>query len=489
MLRSLRGRLVVLLALLVLAALATSSLMIGLFHQSAAAQVGQAAAENGRACDAIASAYRAYSAGLRGPAPALDDAGFRRDLTALTHGALKSRAGTEGGIWQSDAGSIAYAFPTFDGVGPKTNLPLGELPRIRAINATAAATAHAANQRFNAQTQTLLISACPLPGPQPQLTAWTMTRVFTFAGRSYQQLMAGVGVLLATVLLAAALLIHLTVTWSRHVTRIESALHDHDVTALPVLPATGERELDRIVLALNERRAIALRARQRADQLARQIAAGERLAAIGRVAAGVAHEIRNPIAAMRLKAESAVAAGPERQAQALSVIVGQIDRLDALVRRLLSVTEHDAPKRETVDVGAFLDARLAQHADLAAAKAVALERGGDPHSARFDPDQVARALDNLIANAIHAAPAGSRIRVAAERRAEGLVLSVHDEGNGPPAEIVDHLFEPFVTGRAEGTGLGLSIVREVAEAHGGSARFATTPTGTTFEIVLPWPQS
>ena len=129
--------------------------------------------------------------------------------------------------------------------------------------------------------------------------------MLTFAGGSYQLLMAGLGVLFATVLAAAAFLTPLTMNWSRHVAQIETALQTHDIAELPTLPATGERELDRIVTALNEAGQRLADARQRADQLARQIATGERLAAIGRVAAGVAHEIRNPIAAMRLKAENA----------------------------------------------------------------------------------------------------------------------------------------------------------------------------------------
>ena len=110
-----------------------------------------------------------------------------------------------------------------------------------------------------------------------------MARVVTFAGRSYQQLMAGLGVLFATALAAAALLTRLTMTWSRHVSQIESALKAHDVAELPRLPATGERELDRIVDALNEAGSRLAEARQRADRLARQIATGERLTAIGRV--------------------------------------------------------------------------------------------------------------------------------------------------------------------------------------------------------------
>jgi signal transduction histidine kinase len=489
MLRSLRGRLVVLLVLLVAAAIATGMLMVGLFRQSATAQVGQADAEIGRACDAIAGAYRFYSAGWQGPVPALDEEPFRGGLTTVVQTAMRNRPGVEGGIWQGEEGSIAYAFPTYEGSGPKTDVPQAELPRIDAVNRAAIAEDRQVSSRYDAASQIILVAACPLPGPIPNLTGWTVTRVLTFAGRSYQQLMAGLGILLATVLTAAALQTRLTMTWSRHVSQIETALKAHDIAELPRLPATGERELDRIVTALNEAGQRLSDARQQADQLARQIATGERLAAIGGVAAGVAHEIRNPIAAMRLKAENAMAGAAERKSEALSFILGQIERLDALLRRLLSVTEHDQPRRECVGLDAFLDGCIASHAELAAAKQIKLERASDGGDARFDSDQMRRALDNLVLNAIHAAPAGSLIRVAATCEAEGLILSVHDGGAGPPADIRDHLFEPFVTGRPDGTGLGLSIVREVAAAHGGTARFAASEAGTTFEIIVPWQPS
>jgi signal transduction histidine kinase len=291
------------------------------------------------------------------------------------------------------------------------------------------------------------------------------------------------------VLAAAAVLTRLTMRWSRHVGRIETALQAHDVAELPVLPETGERELDRIVMALNEAGRRLVKARQQADQLARQVANGERLAAIGRVAAGVAHEIRNPIAAMRLKAENGMAGDAERKDQALSMILGQIERLDALLRRLLSVTERDKPRPESVAVRPLLEACIAAHADLADAKRVTLECNAEDEKARFDPDQMRRALDNLVLNAIQAAPRDSEILVTARYDAESLVLSVRDEGAGPSPDIREHLFEPFVTGRADGTGLGLSIVREVAEAHGGTARLGSSVSGTVFEIVVPWQPS
>ena len=257
-----------------------------------------------------------------------------------------------------------------------------------------------------------------------------MSRVVAFAGRGYRQLMAGLGILLAGVLAATAMLTRLTITWSRHVSHIESALKAHDIAELPDLPMTGERELDRIVTALNEAGQRLAGARQNADRLANQLAVGERLAAIGRMAAGLAHEIRNPIAAMRLRAENAIAGDAERKRQSLLLILQQIERLEGLVQRLLSVTERDAPRHEPVPLGLFLDECVAAHAELARAKGITLECRADEASARFDPDQMRSAVDNLVLNAISAAPAESRILIGAHHESEGLVLSVHDDGRG-----------------------------------------------------------
>ena len=486
---SLRGRLVVLLMLVTAAAVAAGILMFGLFRQSAAARAGQAEAEISRGCDAVAGAYRFYSSGWRGPSSGSDTAALHRDLATVVQTALRDRPGIEGGIWQNGAGSLAYAFPTYQGTGPKTDVPEAELDRIRAVNRSALADDRPVATRYEASTQILLMAACPLPGPIPNLTGWAMTRVFTFAGSSYRLLMAGLGILLATVLAAAALLARLTMRWPRHIGHIESILQSHDIAALPVLAVTGERELDRIVVALNEAGRRLADARRRADRLTRQIASGERLAAIGRVAGGLAHEIRNPIAAMRLKAENAIALHSGHKDQAFSAILGQIDRLDAVLRRLLTATERDPPHPGAVALAPFVEACAAAHAELARAKGIGILCEADGGTASFDPDQMRGALDNLILNALQAAPRGSDIVVVACRNLEELILSVRDKGAGPPPRIREHLFEPFVTGRADGSGLGLSIVREVAEAHGGIARLGGSQTGTVFEIVIPWRSS
>jgi signal transduction histidine kinase len=460
-----------------------------LFRQSATAQAGQAEAAIGRACDAIAGSYRFYTAGWQGAPAEPGEEALRQNLTAVVYTALRNHPGVEGGIWQSEAGSLAYAYPTYEGGGPKTDVPQAELPRIRAVNQAALAEERQVSSRYEAASQILLLTACPLPGPIPSVTGWAMSRVFTFAGRSYRQLMAGLGILFVSVVAATAMLTRVTIKWSRHISQIEGALKTHDIAEMPDLPTTGERELDRIVTALNQAGDRLAGARQRTDRLANQLIAGERLAAIGRIAAGLAHEIRNPIAAMRLRAENAIAGDAERKGQALTVILEQIERLETLLRRLLSVTERDEPRHQAVALRLFLDHCVAEHDELACAKQITLECRSDEANVRFDPVQMQSAVDNLILNAITAAPAGSRILITARHESANLVLSVHDDGSGPPAPIRDRLFEPFVTGRADGTGLGLSIVREVAAAHGGIARMANSRAGTTFEIVLPWQPS
>jgi signal transduction histidine kinase len=484
--QSLRSRLIVLIALLGVTGLATSALMIGLFYQSASAQAGEAEAQIARACDSIASTYRFYSTQWQGTSTSLEDPTLRSDLTTVVKAALRDRPGIEGGLWQAEVGPMAYAYPTYQGAGPKTDMPQAEASRIHDINVAAQTADRQLGRSYGAATQVLLLAACPLQGPIPRLTAWTMTRVVTFAGRAYQQLMAGLGVLLAAVLIAIILLIRLTVTWSRHVSRIEESLQTSDAMRLPPIEATGEKELDQIIDALNVAARRLAETSERAEELARQVASGERLAAIGRVAAGVAHEIRNPIAAMRLKAENALLADAPRQREALSMMLGQIERLDRLLTRLLSLTERDPPRRQRTSVRTMIEACALEHSELASTKGVTIETMIELEQATVDAEQIRRALDNLVLNAIEAAPLDTIIRLRAQRQEDYLKLTVHDEGAGPPPEIREHLFEPFVTGRADGTGLGLSMVRDIANAHGGRACLAPSASGTTFELLLPW---
>ncbi len=312
----------------------------------------------------------------------------------------------------------------------------------------------------------MLLQACPLGGPIPDLTAWAMTRVQAAPG--FSRLRLGLGVLLALVLASSGWLTRLVLVWSRHVRAIEAALAQPGADAIPALARTGERELDRIVAALNDAGRRLAAQRRHSAELAARVTAAERLAALGRVAAGVAHEIRNPLASMRLRAENALAAGDDaRRRRALTEVLAQVARLDALVGELLAMTQRREVRPVPVAVPGFLAARTEQHRDEAAAHRVTLTHGSDVKAARFDPELVGRILDNLVLNAIRHTPEGGRVEIGAQEANGALRITVADTGPGIAPDLRDTLFEPFVTGRADGTGLGLAIARELAEAHGG----------------------
>jgi signal transduction histidine kinase len=407
---------------------------------------------------------------------------------------LANRAGVEGGIWQSEAGPLAYAFPTYEGTGPKTDLPIAERDQIQAVNQQAAREEQSVDRRAASGTQTLLLHACPLSGPIGGLTAWTMTRVRAVQG--FRLLQLGLGVLLALMVLMAAWLGRALLVWGRHVRGIQGALQKAGSGGIPTVRRTGERELDQIIDALNEAGLRVGEARLQADAMSARAAKAERLAALGRVAAGVAHEIRNPIAAARLQGENALAGDDARRQDAIGDMLGQMDRLDNLVGELLGMTQRVEPKSVPIDLAAFLADEVARHKETAAAKTLAVSVQNAEGTASLDPAVIGRVLDNLLTNAIRHAPQGGSVVVATERSTGLLTITVADTGAGVPSEMTERLFEPFVTGRPEGTGLGLAIARELADAHGGRLVLRSAGNvsgGAVFALELPqegsWPPS
>ena len=493
--RSLTVRLVSLWLLSLAASLTVAVLLVQLERQSLRAQVSRAEAVVERACDQIGDRYAFYVTGWTPPGTAVDRR-FRVDLLAVVDMALAHEDGVEGGVWQAGAGSLAYAYPTYEGSGPKTDLPAAERDRIRLVNEDAARTGQAAGLEKRVRAQTLLLRSCPLGGPVPDLTAWTMMRVR--ASAELGPLRLGLAVLFALMLLMTGWLGRILVVWGRQVRRIEASLGRAEADGLPAMARTGERELDRIIDALNEAGARLGAARRRSDEMALRAAEAERLAALGRVAAGVAHEIRNPIAAARLQGENGLAGDDARRREAIGDMLVQIDRLDALATELLAMTQRVEPQPEAVALAPFLRAGLARHEGDAAARGIALALEAEDGSAVFDPAMIGRALDNLLANAIRHAPDGGTVRVCTESGPALVAIVVEDSGAGVPAGLAGHLFEPFVTSRADGTGLGLAIAREMAAAHGGRlmlrrAGGSETGRGAVFAVELPlgstWPRS
>jgi len=220
----------------------------------------------------------------------------------------------------------------------------------------------------------------------------------------------------------------------------------------------------------------------RQKELQRRVLHQERLSGLGRMAARLAHDVKNPLnviagAVHNLRAECANAA----QAEMLALIAEQTQRLSSLVDRLRQLTRPLNPQLQRVEPVALIR-RAVEAARRSLPGRVRLELQPGLGEILVDPHLVERLLDNALDNALRAAGGNGTVRVFAARdtRAEGewLVLQVDDDGPGFPPTVLEQLFEPFVTTRPEGTGLGLSIMREICLLHGGDLTVENlSPTG------------
>jgi signal transduction histidine kinase len=223
----------------------------------------------------------------------------------------------------------------------------------------------------------------------------------------------------------------------------------------------------------------------------RELLAAERLATIGKMAAHVTHEIRNPLSSLALNVELLEEElNDNAEARALlRAVKNEVERLTALSERYLSVARRKPPQFESEDIGSlcrealeFLRADFERHGVH-----IALKMSPDLPPVRVDEGQIKQALYNLLRNAREAMPSGGRITLGASPSPDGgVTVTVDDEGAGIDEATRTRLFEPFFTTKGHGTGLGLVITREVVEAHGGSVRCERLePKGTRFSIYLP----
>jgi signal transduction histidine kinase len=218
----------------------------------------------------------------------------------------------------------------------------------------------------------------------------------------------------------------------------------------------------------------------------RELADGERLAVLGRVTAGVAHELRNPLAVMKLRVDLVrrnAAVSPEVTCE-LDVVVEEIVRLDRLVNDLLTIAGRRLGEQRDLDLGELARKRAELLAPLAAEKQVTLDVTGSATS-RVDGDAIARVFDNVMKNAIEASPIASNVRIEISRDGSSTRVRCVDRGCGVPAERERELFEPFFTTKSEGVGLGLALSRAIATAHGGTLAYVRERNATIFELRLP----
>lgn len=265
------------------------------------------------------------------------------------------------------------------------------------------------------------------------------------------------------------------------------------------IPRSEVRELGDIAGGIATLARHLAEARRIQERLGKDLARQERLAALGRVVAGVAHEVRNPLASIKLRLDLAMAQetggdlNPRSPLsptirQAIAHASSEITRLDRLVADLLIVSGRPPGTRVPVAMGELVRVRAEALAPWSELRRVEIDVEGEGRVSG-DPDAIARALDNLLRNAVEASPEGGKVVVRIEEKDEILRVTVEDRGSGVPAARAAELFEPFFTTKADGTGLGLAISRAVARSHGGDVVYAREGEGsggvTRFELILP----
>ena len=231
------------------------------------------------------------------------------------------------------------------------------------------------------------------------------------------------------------------------------------------------------------------------QRLEREAQRAQHFTLLGRLAAGISHEIRNPLAAVFLHVDvleeelkQPLPESPAQVTEALAEIRTNLSRLEDLVQDYLTLVRTSQLERTPHDLGAALLAWATEWQPLALRQSVRLRLEGleELGTVAVHANTLFRALLNVVQNAVDAMPHGGTLTLAGQGTATHVQLHVRDTGSGIPAEELAAIFEPLYTTKPGGTGLGLYIVREIVTAHGGQVSVESVEgQGTTFTLTLP----
>jgi signal transduction histidine kinase len=261
---------------------------------------------------------------------------------------------------------------------------------------------------------------------------------------------------------------------------------------------TGDEptEIQRIVEAIN-RFGTTLREKIAYEkQMEEQLRHNERLASLGRLVAGVAHEVRNPLATIRLRVQMCRRDAPDPKVrESCMIALEEIDRLNGIVNRLLNFARPIQLDLEPVDLRALVRDRVHSFEDFALSHHVQLMTNLPNRSflTVVDRDRMSQIFDNIIQNALEAmSDKGGTLSVTVAAHAkengqnDGVCVEFQDTGTGMDSSILGHVFDPFFTTKPSGTGLGLSISHELIRAHGGDIKIhSEAGRGTHVTVTIP----
>ncbi|QDQ42366.1 sensor histidine kinase [Methylacidiphilum kamchatkense] len=340
-------------------------------------------------------------------------------------------------------------------------------------------------KQFDGKRETMLLYVTPLESKKGKTVVWTMTRVPIRLVSDYEKLAVFLSFLLIFSLLFGIFGLRILHAWSKEIARIEQIIATTPPDQIPSLGSTGFDELDKLVVTLINAKKNLIEEKNRKEELMHKLLKNERIVALGRMAATLAHELRNPLATIQLEAENALETDTMNK-EGLNRILDQVARMGKLLESIVLLSHAGEILPQLIDLSVWIQSQIQKYGLLANKCGVELRVFPCEGNWVFDPKSMARAFENLLQNSLEHTPKGGWIEVTLEKKDNSLCLSVEDSGKGIEEDLRESIFEPFFTKKSSGFGLGLSIVKEIVEAHNGRIEYKKgREGGARFEIYLP----
>jgi len=260
------------------------------------------------------------------------------------------------------------------------------------------------------------------------------------------------------------------------------------------IPVESKDEIGDLARSFNEMSAQLLRARRQMEEANKRMVQAEKLASIGRLAATIAHEIRNPLTSVKLNIQKVFLTENlgEIEKEHLQISQEGIGHIERFIKDLLNFTRASELNLNRFSMEQIVEESIKLVRDACPEKSITLEKDFEPDLPEVvaDGDKLRQVVSNVLRNAYEAVGEKGVVRVRMSAMALDdrpfIRLTISDDGPGIPDKDRENIFEPFVTTKSAGVGLGLSIARKIMDQHGGAIRVTTGPgRGASFEILLP----
>lgn len=291
------------------------------------------------------------------------------------------------------------------------------------------------------------------------------------------------GAVIVAVLSAASYLPHIVTDWATRPVYRQAQYAELLMFQVVALVVGTLAELEK-----RQRRELA-EALEKLQTSFEQLRRADRLSALGQLSAGLAHEIKNPLASMKGSIDILLDDFPEghEKREFIQIFKKEIDRLNVVLTEFLQFARPPRPDPQPCDVSEVIDSLRLLCSNEAERCRVELDVrvAVDLPSISADPAQVQQALLNIVLNGIQSMPSGGRLGLTARSNGGGIEIAIDDEGPGIADDELDRIFDPFYTTKDKGTGLGLPIADQLVRGHGGEIRVERLEPGTRFVVTLP----